>query len=53
MIEVKETPEGKWGVYLDGYLLADSKLRCAADLAKRVIDNYVIAQRSDRPDTAG
>lgn len=41
MIEVKETDDGKWGLYLDGVLLGDSKNRYEADHAKQVLLRYL------------
>lgn len=44
MIEVKETDAGKWGLYLDGVLLGDSKHRYEADHAKQVLLRYLQKQ---------
>ena len=41
MIEVKETDEGKWGLYLDGVLLGESKHHYDADHAKQVLLRYL------------
>jgi hypothetical protein len=41
MIEVKETGDGKWGLYLDGVLLGDSKHRYDADHAKQILLRYL------------
>jgi len=41
MIVVKETGDGKWGVYLDGVLLGESKNRFDADHAKQVLLRYL------------
>lgn len=41
MIEVKETNDGKWGLYLDGVLLGDSKNRYEADHAKQILLRYL------------
>ena len=41
MIEVKETDDGKWGLYLDGVLLGESKHRYDADHAKQLILRYL------------
>jgi hypothetical protein len=41
MIEVKETDDGKWGLYLDGVFLGDSKHRYEADHAKQVLLRYL------------
>ena len=41
MIEVKETDDGKWGLYLDGVLLGDSKHRYEADHAKQILLRYL------------
>jgi hypothetical protein len=41
MIEVKETDDGKWGLYLDGKLLGESKHRYDADHAKQVLLRYL------------
>ena len=41
MIEVKETDDGKWALYLDGVLLGDSKHRYEADHAKQILLQYV------------
>ena len=46
MIEVKETGDGKWGLYLDGVLLGDSKHRYEADHAKQILLRYL--QTSER-----
>lgn len=44
MIEVKETGDGKWGLYLDQVLLADSKYRYDADHGRQVVINYLKQQ---------
>jgi hypothetical protein len=41
MIEVKETDDGKWGLYLDGVLLGESKHRYDADHAKQILLRYL------------
>ena len=41
MIELKETDDGKWGLYLDGVLLGESKHRYHADHAKQVLLQYL------------
>ena len=41
MIEVKETGDGKWGLYLDGVLLGESKNRYDADHAKQILLRYL------------
>jgi hypothetical protein len=41
MIEVKETDDDKWGLYLDGVLVGDSKHRYDADHAKQVLLRYL------------
>lgn len=41
MIEVKETDDGKWGLYLDGVLLGESKYRYDADHAKQILLRYL------------
>jgi hypothetical protein len=41
MIEVKETDDGKWALYLDGVLLGDSKHRYEADHAKQTLLRYL------------
>lgn len=45
MIEVKEIDEGKWGLYLDGVLLGDSKNRYEADHAKQILLRYLQKHR--------
>ena len=47
MIEVKETDDGKWGLYLDGVLLGDSKHRYEADHAKQVLQRYLQKHRGE------
>jgi hypothetical protein len=42
MIEVKETDDGKWGLYLDGVLLGDSKHRYDVDHAKQILLRYFL-----------
>jgi hypothetical protein len=46
MIVVKETGDGKWGLYLDGVLLGESKHRFDADHAKQVLLHYLQKNRS-------
>ena len=41
MIMVKETCDGRWGLYLDGVLLGDSKHRYEVDHAKQVLLRYL------------
>lgn len=41
MIEVRETDDGKWGLYLDGVLLGESKYRYDADHAKQILLRYL------------
>jgi len=41
MIEVKETADGKWGLYLDAVLLGESKYRYDADHAKQILLRYL------------
>jgi hypothetical protein len=41
MIVVKGTDDGKWGLYLDGVLLGDSKHRYEADHAKQILLRYL------------
>ena len=41
MIEVKKADGGKWGLYLDGVLLGDSKHRYEADHAKQILLRYL------------
>ena len=41
MIEVKETDGGKWGLYLDGVFLGESKYRYDADHAKQILLRYL------------
>lgn len=36
-ISVSETPEHRWGLYVSGLLLGDSKLRCDADHARQIL----------------
>jgi len=47
MIEVKETDDGKWGLYLDGVLLGDSKHRYEADHAKQADGTLVHHNHGD------
>ena len=41
MIEVRETDDGKWGLYVDGVLLGESKHRYDADHAKQILLRYL------------
>jgi len=41
MIEVRETDDGKWGLYLDGVLLGESKHRYDADHAKQILLRFL------------
>jgi hypothetical protein len=41
MIEVRETDDGKCGLYLDGVLLGESKYRNDADPAKQILLRYL------------
>jgi hypothetical protein len=41
MIEVKEINDGKWGLFLDGVLLGESKHRYDADHAKQILLRYL------------
>jgi hypothetical protein len=43
MSEVKPY-EDRWGLYIDGQLLATSKARCDADAAKIKLDRYIATQ---------
>ena len=47
MIEVKETDDGKWGVYLDGVLLGESKNRYDADHAKQILLRFLEKHGAD------
>jgi hypothetical protein len=47
MILVKETDGGKWGLYLDGVLLGESKSRYDADLAKQILLRYLQKHRGE------
>jgi hypothetical protein len=41
MIEVKEIDDGKWGLFLDGVLLGESKHRYDADHARQILLRYL------------
>jgi hypothetical protein len=41
MIEVQETDDGKWELYLDGVLLGESNYRYDAEHAKQVLLCYL------------
>jgi hypothetical protein len=47
MILVKETDDGKWGLYLDGVLLGESKSRYDADHAKQILLRYLQKHRGE------
>jgi len=47
MIEVKETDDGKWGLYLAGVLLGDSKNHYHADHAKQILLRYLQKHRGE------
>jgi hypothetical protein len=58
MIVVKETGDGKWGLYLDGLLLGDSKLgdskhRYEADHAKQILLRYLEKHGGDTQTDTG
>ena len=43
-LEVKQTEEGKWGLYVNGVLLGDSKSRFDADHAKVILMGAVLCK---------
>ena len=45
-LEVKQTEEGKWGLYVNGILLGDSKSRFDADHAKVILSKATVQLQS-------
>jgi len=53
VIETRQTPEGKHGLYVDGVMLGESKLQCDAELAKKVLQSYISKHKDDYYDSLG
>lgn len=44
-IEVKETDNGRWGLFINGILIGDSKARFDADHAKQIILQQLVRDK--------